>query len=381
MKTILRLAALSALLALARPHFAQSVTQPPSGWNQLAEVSQWIGLVKVTIQYHSPDVTGADGKSRKGEIWGKLVPYGLESNDFGTATQMPWRAGANENTVFTVSHDVLIQGEPLPAGSYGLHLLPMASGDWTLIFSKKYTAWGSYFYDVHDDALRVSVTPASAPYHEWLTYAFTDRQPAFAVAALYWEEKTVPFKIEVPNLMDLYVAQISKELENTPGFSYEGWLSAAQFCLFNNTHLEQGLEWIEIGMNRPYVSQKNFATLNTKAQLLMALNRKQEAQAVMDEAIHQPDASVTAIHQFGRQLQASGNKEKALEVFQYNAERYPNTWPVNVGLARGYSALGEYKKALKCAKLAQTEVPAGDAVNKQSLEAMVKKLEKGEDVN
>ena len=81
--------------------FAQSVTLPTSGGNQKAEVSQWIGPVKVTINYSSPKVHAPDGTDRKGHIWGELVPYGLNNLGFGTSTAAPWRAGANENTTIT----------------------------------------------------------------------------------------------------------------------------------------------------------------------------------------------------------------------------------------------------------------------------------------
>ncbi len=63
---------------------------------------------------------GPDGKDRRGQIWGKLVPYGLTDLGFGNGKPDPWRAGANENTVFAVSNDVNIEGKRLPAGRYGL---------------------------------------------------------------------------------------------------------------------------------------------------------------------------------------------------------------------------------------------------------------------
>jgi len=53
-----------------------------------------------------------------------LVPYGLAPNNFGAAKEMSWRAGANENTSITISHDVLVQGEQLKAGPMGYILFP-----------------------------------------------------------------------------------------------------------------------------------------------------------------------------------------------------------------------------------------------------------------
>ena len=138
--------ALAALLA-AGPAAAQfpGVTVPPSGGNQRATVAQGIGLVRVSIDYSSPHVHSPSGEDRKGKIWGALVPYGMANLGFGTCgDQCPWRGGANENTVFTTSHDIKVQGQTLPAGTYGLHFIP-GKEEWTVVFSKNSTSWGSFF--------------------------------------------------------------------------------------------------------------------------------------------------------------------------------------------------------------------------------------------
>src|SRR5262245_58876152 len=96
---------------------------PPDGLNQKAEVSQWIGLVKVTITYHSPNVHGGGGADRTGHIWGELLKYGLFDEGFGPSRATPWRAGANESTTITFSHDVVVGGKPVRAGTYALFLM------------------------------------------------------------------------------------------------------------------------------------------------------------------------------------------------------------------------------------------------------------------
>ena len=109
---------LSAVLAILFPVIvaAQAITVPPSGDNQRSSVTQQIGPVSVTIDYSSPDVHAPNGEDRRGKIWGTDVAhFGFRDEAFGTCTQCPWRAGANENTVFTVSHDVKIEGQTLPA--------------------------------------------------------------------------------------------------------------------------------------------------------------------------------------------------------------------------------------------------------------------------
>jgi hypothetical protein len=218
---------------LSSPAAAQvaSLSGPPSGDNQKAVVSQWIGPVEVSIDYSSPDVRGPNGEDRSGKIWGTLVPYGMANLGFGTCgDQCPWRAGANENTVFRVSHAVKVQGQPLPAGSYGLHMIP-GEKEWTLIFSKNSTSWGSFFYDAKEDALRVTTRPEPSDYHEWLTYEFEDRQPAQARVALKWEKLRVPFTVSVDNATEIYLARMRSELRTSPGFSWQNWVAASQYCL------------------------------------------------------------------------------------------------------------------------------------------------------
>ncbi len=231
------------LLATSVTSAAQTITLPPSGDNQRSEVIQQIGLVRASIEYSSPDVHGPTGEDRRGKIWGTLVPWGIHDLGFNNA-KGPWRAGANENTVFSVSHDVKIEGQPLPAGRYGLHMLAGES-EWTIIFSKNSTSWGSFTYNPAEDALRVTVKPAKSAYHEWLTYDFIDRKPDRATVALMWEELSVPFTISVDNISTLYVDNIRRELRSAPGFNWQQWDLAAQYCLIANTNLNEALTWSE----------------------------------------------------------------------------------------------------------------------------------------
>ena len=367
-------------LALAIPAGAQIVPGlaiPPSGNNQKASVTQYIGPVRVTIDYSSPAVHGPDGKDRRGQIWGKLVPYGLTDLGFGNGKPAPWRAGANENTVFTVSENVSIEGKPLPAGRYGLHMIA-GPEEWTLIFSKDSNAWGSFYYDPAADALRVTVKPHRHEYREWLTYEFTTRRPAESVTELQWEELAVPWTIKVENIHDLYISQLKENLTNVQGFGWRGWVAASQFCVTENTHLEQALEWAEIAVSKPFIGEANFTTLGNKAQVLAKLGRKEEAKAAMQLAVHHPSATPLDLHQYGRRLLAEKKDKEALEIFLLNQERNGDQWPVHVGLARGYAANGDPKQALEHARKAAAQAP--DALNRKNLEAMVAALEAGKPI-
>jgi hypothetical protein len=356
---------------------AQAISTPPNGDNQKSSVTQYIGLVKVTVDYNSPDVHAPNGDDRRGKIWGTLVPYGAPDDPFGTCTECPWRAGANENTVFTVSHDVKVEGQPLPAGAYGLFMIP-GQDEWTVVFSKNTASWGSYFYDAKEDALRVKVKPSKAEYNEWLTYEFTDRRPNRATVALKWEDLQVPLTITVDNATDLHLAAIRNDLRSQKGFTWQNWVAAAQYAL-QAKRPNEALEFADIAVNRQFVGQENFQTLNVLAAAQEAAGKTADAAATRERAINHRTAGPTEVHGYARQLLAQGKKEDALRVWELNAKRHGDQWPVHVGLARGYSAVGRYKDALKHAKLALAQAP--DDVNRNAIAAGIKKLEAGQDWN
>ena len=350
---------------------------PPSGNNQKASVTQYIGPVRIDIEYSSPAVHGPNGKDRRGEIWGKLVPYGLTDLGFGNGKPGPWRAGANENTVFSVSNDVNIEGKTLPAGRYGLHMIA-GPEEWTVIFSKDANAWGSFYYEADHDQLRVTVKPHKHEYREYLTYEFPVRKPDQAVAELQWEELAVPWTIKVEDIDSLYISKIKENLTNVQGFGWRGWVAASQFLVSRNTHLDLALEWAEIAVSKPNIGEANFTTLSNKAAVLDKLGRGDEAAKTMDAAVHLSTASPFELHQYGRSLLAAKKPKEALAIFELNFQRNGDTWPVHVGLARGYAANGDIPKALEHAKKALAQAP--DDLNRNSLKAMVASFESGKNI-
>ena len=333
--------------------------------SQEAYVKQKIGLTWVSVHYHSPSVTDGRGNDRSGKVWGQLVPYG-----------QLWRAGANENTVVAFSDDVKVEGKALAAGKYGLHMEP-GEKEWTVVFSKNTSSWGSFFYKEEEDALRVTVTPRQIQdKREWLSYDFTNRKGGTAELALSWEYLQVPIQIEV-DVHALAIQNFKDELRGVSAFSWQGWNQAATYCLQNDVELEQGLAWAERSIAGGFGAEANYNTLSTKALILAKLNRQEEADNTMAKAVEV--GNVFQIHQYGRLLIGRGQTDKALEVFKKNADMHPKTWPINVGLARGYSAVGNYKKALNHAKIALGNAP--DELNKNSLTNMIQLLEEGKDVN
>jgi hypothetical protein len=346
------------------------MTLPPSGNNQKSEVTQYMGLAKVTIAYSSPDVSGR-------EIWGKLVPYGLSNLQFGKssdANPSPWRAGANENTTITFSHDVEVEGKPLKAGVYGLHMIP-GQEEWTIIFSSSTNAWGSYFYNPSEDVLRVNVKAVPAETNEWLTYEFTDRVQNSATAALKWEKLAVPFKISVPNGDELYLKRIREEMTSNKGFAWQNAVSAANFCATRKINLEEAQGWVQTFIDR---NVKYFPIYNSKANVQAAAGKQTDADATMKEAIALPDATASQIMGYGRQLIREKRAKDAMVVMEANNKRFPNNSAALIGMAFAYDANGDKKNALKFAQnaLKVETTPQGKA----QIEAAIKKLEAGESI-
>lgn len=369
-----KLLAIIFTLSISAASMAQ-ISVPPNGDNQRASVTQFIGPVEVNITYSSPDVHGPNGEDRKGHIWGELVHVGFIDQGFGTSKAAPWRAGANENTTITISHDVKIGGKDLKAGTYGLFLAFAKEGRSTWIFSKNSTSWGSYFYNDQEDALRVETTPEDAPYTEWLTFGFDDRKPNSTIAYLQWENKRINFNIEVPTVNEIYISKIKNELRSFPGFDSRNWATAAQFAAQNKINLEEALVWADNSMKADFGGMEDFNGLQTKASILGALGRNEDATKLMDKAIKMPGVSVNNIHQYGRALLAEGKKEKALEIFLYNFKIHPEEkFTTFVGLARGYTAVGDKKNAIKNWEMAIKNAPDSQKAFMNVYEAELKKL-------
>ena len=167
-----------AVLGLPAAVAAQAPTLVLPKASQRATVTQTVGLTTVSITYDRPAVNGR-------EVWGKLVPY-----------DSVWRAGANENTVLAFTSPARVGGKDLPAGRYGVHMIPTAD-DWTVILSRQADAWGSFSYDPKEDVVRLTAVPVEAPFQEALAYTLDDPGTGAVTATLRWEKLAVPFTVEV----------------------------------------------------------------------------------------------------------------------------------------------------------------------------------------
>ncbi len=323
-----------------------------------------IGFNDVVINYHAPSV-------RNRQIWNGVVPYGSI-----------WRAGANENTTITFDYDVGIEGKALPAGTYGVHMIPGESR-WTIIFNKDHTAWGSFNYRESEDALRVDVTPVSADHREWLGYDFEDVTRTSVVAYMHWEKVKVPFAIEMDG-HGIVLSHMRGQLMSLAGFNELGWRQAATYCLNNNTHIKEGLSLIEQSITRNKNQNNlaikarlqfadgqndaalatineavdmgdNFATLQAKSRLLDGMGNKKGAEKAMKKAVDV--GSENELNNYGYQLLGQNNVEEAVRIFKLNVKRHPDSWNVWDSLGEGYDRAGNTSDAIKNYKTALQKAP------------------------
>jgi hypothetical protein len=320
--------------------------------SQHAKVMQRVGITDITINYHRPVV-----KSRK--IWGGIVPYG-----------QVWRAGANENTTIEFSDPVSIEGKPLAKGIYGLHMIP-TENEWTIIFSKSSTAWGSFTYNQSEDVLRVTVKPQAAEMKEALAYEIDTVTPTSALIALRWEKLAVPFKVDV-NSNEIVAQSLHGQLRGLAQYTWDGWDDAANYFLTNKYNLEEALKYED----RSIGVEERYDNLMTKSRILDALNKKEDAIMARNKALSM--ANVAQLHTYGRQLQQEGKQEQAFEVFRTNIKKNPNHWLAHNESARLAVAKGDYDGAVKEMKLAQADAP--DQA-KSTVEGLVKRLEAKQDIN
>jgi len=347
------------------------ITFPPGGTNRKASVSQRIGITDVRIDYDRPIVNGREGK-----IWGGLVHYGFADLHYGTSKAAPWRAGANENTTFTFSTDVLIEGEPLKAGKYGF-FIAMGPEKATIIFSNVSTAWGSFYYDSKDDALRAEVPVVKLTESiERLIYVFSDETDDAAVVSLQWEKMKIPFKVSV-DLEKEQIAAFRREFNS--GIFYRYWQNmqmAANYCLVHNINIDEAIGWADRSINT-YFGEKNFATLSTYAGLLEKKGLKIKADSVMKKAY--PLATTLQLYSHGRGLENQKRNAEAIAVYKMSYDRNPDDLYSCLGITRSYALQGNSKEALKYAN--KTLTFAKDTYFKGYADGVVANLKEGKPID
>lgn len=314
--------------------------------SQAATVTQRIGLTDLTVTYHRPAVRGR-------KIWGGLVPLGDV-----------WRAGANENTVLTISSPAKVGGVPVEAGRYGLHMIANA-GEWTVILNRDADAWGSFFYDQARDAARFTVRPAETTPQEYLSYSFDDPEENRVTLTLRWEKVAVPIPIEV-DTASVVTASLERQLRGLPGFYWQSYATAAAWCARHNTNLDRALVWADraMGMTR------NFATLRAKAAVLERKGQTEESKTLLAEALRM--ATEPEMNAYGYELLGAGEFDEAIAIFRENIKRHPESWNTYDSLGEALAAKGQTAEAIEQYQKALSMVD--DEAQKKRINGILAKL-------
>jgi hypothetical protein len=252
-----------------------------------ASVTQTIGVTDITITYSRPGV--------KGRTIFAEAPATMEARAKGEATldnqnerkagepiapyNHVWRAGANDATVFQVTDDVLINGQPLKAGTYSLHAVP-GKDEWTIIFNSDAGQWGSFSYDSKKDALRVKTKPQPVgDNQEWLLFTFDPVTENSATVNIRWEKLRVPFSVEVKDVKALWRAKADAVIAANPANEVLPLQVAQTYA--GDKNWDEALKFVDQSIK----VKETFRNLSAKTNILFAAGRKAEALKVADAAI------------------------------------------------------------------------------------------------
>lgn len=279
------------ILMIATVAASSQVRPPLPRPSSKAGVIQTVGTTDVSIAYSRPAVKGrkvfGDWPTKvEGEATlddGRIRPEGapLVPNDH------IWRAGANEATLFTIADDVLINGQPLAAGKYSVHMIP-SKGDWTIIFNSDDGQWGSFAYNKAKDVLRVKTTPSwVADVKELLSFGFENVGDKSATAYLRWEKVKVPFTVEVKDVIASTMTKLKAYVAAAKPDDAQAPLNAANYAK-TNMRTAEATAWFAqaLKINDDQIKVKEtFQNLNRKATILLALGRMQESLAAAERAL------------------------------------------------------------------------------------------------
>jgi tetratricopeptide (TPR) repeat protein len=331
--TAIRLGLLIGILSSGLLIQAQQVWLPREP-SPAAKVSQTVGISTITVDYSRPSVKGR-------EVWGVLVPYGWDKNGSAIGLESPWRAGANENTVLHLSHPANIEGNPVPAGDYGLFFVINKDNTGEVILSKDYKSWGSFFYDPKRDQMRAKITIRDVPnFVERLDYSFDSVSKNMAELDLNWAKKQFPVKITFA-VDEIVVQNAIEVLQGQPGFLWQNNNAAANYTLANKVSLDQGIKWAD----RAIAAQPTLVPIATKAGILDLQGNHTEAEKIIKDAM--VNASEADLNTYGYLLLGNKQYDKAIAAFKLNTVNHPKSANVWDSLGEGYALAGDKKNAIE----------------------------------
>lgn len=229
----------------------------------LGMVSQRVGLTDVAIEYSRPGVKGRT-------IFGDLVAFGKT-----------WRTGANSNTKVTFSSDVIIDGQTLKAGSYGLYSVPNKDS-WEVMFyteSDKNGVPGDW--DDSKVAAKTTVNVQAFPINvETFTISINDVTSTSAVLGILWEKTYVAVTFEVPT-DEMVSATIDAVMAATPKAG--DYYNAAIYYNQQDIDIKRANEWMEKAMS--LTEKPAFWQLRQQSLIYAKMGDSEKAIAVAEKSL------------------------------------------------------------------------------------------------
>ncbi len=336
---------LNVFLATAQTAF-HDLTLPSASPHVIEK--QALGITQIEINYSSPALRNRAVWSNPNVIPQKGKPY-------------PWRVGANMNTTISFSTDVMIEGQALNAGKYGFHIIPDGADHFTLLFAHANDLWGSYYLDIEKDVtLKVAVKATECPKSEQLDFEFLNRNNDSLDIALEWGTKRIAFNVSV-NLNETVVESIRKELRGANTYRWEAWNDAANWCLRNDTNLEEALTWAErsiIGGYSGFAANKNLTNLTTKIRLENKLGLKDAAKETIED-LYTVDAKASDYNGTTIYLLRNQLYQEALKLSEKAMEKHEAEWYIKLNHGICNYFVGNKDKALKLLEAAYPISPDG----------------------
>lgn len=238
----------------------------PPRLSLLSSITQKIGLTDVTITYSRPNVKGR-------EIFGGLVPYGEV-----------WRTGANRATTLTLETNAMLNGNPVPEGTYSLFTLP-GEDIWTVVINKIPGQFGAFTYDSGEDLLRFEVSAQKLNESvESFEIRFSNVHDSQTDVELRWDDTFVVFNIAVTE--ETNHQQMMDSIErDVIGVSEPEWRDlgeAARYYIKTDYKLKKALSWLE---KCNEIHPDAWWMFAEKAKLLKKLNHLTEAITAVEKMI------------------------------------------------------------------------------------------------
>tara|TARA_R110002072_G_scaffold147045_7_gene294184 strand:+ start:2258 stop:3172 length:915 start_codon:yes stop_codon:yes gene_type:complete len=229
----------------------------------LGMVSQRVGLTDVAIEYSRPGVKGRT-------IFGDLVAFGKT-----------WRTGANSNTKVTFSSDVIIDGQTLKAGSYGLYSVPNKDSWEVMFYTESDNSGVPRDWDYSKVAAKTTVNVQAFPINvETFTISINDVTSTTAVLGILWEKTYVAVTFEVPT-DEMVSATIDAVMAATPKAG--DYYNAAIYYNQQDIDIKRANEWMEKAMS--LTEKPAFWQLRQQSLIYAKMGDSEKAIAVAEKSL------------------------------------------------------------------------------------------------